>query len=154
MVKRKKCSKCGETKALNGFFRDKSHKDGLASACRSCKGKQNRDWRKENKEKQRLRNLRPQRVYSGYKQNAKKRNIEFLLTKEEFMTFWQQPCTYCGKEIVTAGIDRIDNNFGYILENCTPCCSVCNWMKMQMGVNEWFDHMFTILKKNNIIRGE
>jgi deoxycytidylate deaminase len=67
------------------------------------------------------------------------------------MVFWQQPCIYCGKQITTAGIDRIDNNVGYTIDNCVACCRVCNWMKMQMDVDEWFDHMFTILKKNNIV---
>lgn len=33
----KRCSKCGETKPLGAFNRDKSRTDGRQSTCRSCK---------------------------------------------------------------------------------------------------------------------
>lgn len=32
----KACSKCGETKAISEFFRNKSKRDGLATWCKAC----------------------------------------------------------------------------------------------------------------------
>jgi len=32
----KRCSKCGEYKAVDNFYKDKSHKDGLSSRCKKC----------------------------------------------------------------------------------------------------------------------
>ena len=32
----KRCSKCGETKTVDQFYRNRTHKDGLDSRCRSC----------------------------------------------------------------------------------------------------------------------
>jgi len=45
------------------------------------------------------------------------------------MTFWQKPCTYCGKEIKTIALDRTNNDVGYEISNLKPCCKPCNSTK-------------------------
>ena len=50
-VKKKKCSKCGEVKALSEFNKDKSNKNGYASVCRSCKIEYSRNHYNKNKAK-------------------------------------------------------------------------------------------------------
>ena len=75
--------------------------------------------------------------FAIYRINARKRDISFDLTKEEFSLFWQKPCWYCDCEIKTLGIDRIDNNRGYVLGNVLPCCKLCNWSKSN-GTQEDF----------------
>jgi len=67
--------------------------------------------------------------FAHYKSGAKKRNIDFLLSKAQFEEFWQQSCSYCGSTINTVGIDRIDSSKPYSQSNCTPCCTTCNSMK-------------------------
>lgn len=67
--------------------------------------------------------------YLNYKNSARELGREFTLTKEQFLSFWDKPCTYCGESIEGIGIDRIDNEIGYIIENCTSCCITCNNMK-------------------------
>ena len=62
----KKCSKCGEDKSLNSFYRDKRKSDGLCSSCKKCHNEANilsarkykekryeiaAIWRKKNPEK-------------------------------------------------------------------------------------------------------
>lgn len=84
--------------------------------------------------------------YRSYKSDAKRRDIPFNLTFEEFITFWQKPCTYCGSEIETIGIDRVDSNLSYHLSNCVSCCIVCNRMKTDLSLDQWCDSMFSILK--------
>jgi hypothetical protein len=64
---------------------------------------------------------------------AKERHISFNLTPEQFKNLWQAPCYYCGSEIKTIGIDRINNNEGYILNNVVSCCKICNFMKGKLS---------------------
>jgi len=75
-----------------------------------------------------------------YRSGAKKRHIDFQLTYEQFMGLWQSPCYYCQDSIQTIGIDRVDNNKGYILENIVACCSLCNKMKMILAQQPFIEH--------------
>ena len=57
--------------------------------------------------------------------------------------------------ILTNGIDRIDNNSGYTVKNCVPCCFECNKMKMDISLNEFMDRIYRIYKnKEAILRGK
>lgn len=51
MAEIKNCTKCGQTKTLAAFGRDKSKRDGLHSACKECVNKRNRVWNKANPDK-------------------------------------------------------------------------------------------------------
>lgn len=86
-----------------------------------------------------------------YKCSAKKRGLSFDLDIESFKTFWQKPCHWCGDEITTIGVDRIDNTIGYTLENCAPCCSMCNYIKQEYQPQEWLAHMLKILKLQGLV---
>ena len=73
----------------------------------------------------------PRGRFNMYKNSsASLRNIEWDLTFEQFMTFWQKPCYYCGEKIETVGLDRVDNTKGYTINNIVSCCHKCNnWKK-------------------------
>ncbi|MFA5048406.1 MAG: hypothetical protein WC516_05295 [Patescibacteria group bacterium] len=77
--------------------------------------------------------------FNTYKRVSKKRNKIFNITFEEFLSFWQKPCFYCGSEIETIGLDRIDNNKGYELENVVSCCKRCNTAKSNMTYKEFIE---------------
>lgn len=94
-------------------------------------------------------------LWQSYKCGAKKRNLDFLLTKEQFKQITSSLCRYCGsppsstrktryKHAVYGykynGIDRIDNKLGYYIENCVPCCGTCNVMKLDYDVNAFLNH--------------
>ena len=79
-------------------------------------------------------------VLNSYIRSAKKRNLEWTLTIDEAKDLFEQNCYYCGLipsniyklsfyGFKYSGIDRKDNNKGYILENCVPCCKICNHAK-------------------------
>ena len=70
----------------------------------------------------------------------------FTLTKDEFLSFWQKPCHYCGSNISTIGLDRINNDKGYELSNVVSCCDRCNRMKLTMTVNDFMNHICKIYK--------
>ena len=92
--------------------------------------------------------LLPAGRYTTYKTNAKSRGLEFTLSIRDFENMWQMPCVYCGNEIETIGLDRIDNTKGYTIDNVVPCCKLCNGLKKATPLNEWIDHMVKII--NNI----
>ena len=88
--------------------------------------------------------------FSYYKRNAKNRKIPFEITFDEFMLYWQQPCSYCGEKIITIGLDRIDNSTGYCAGNIIPCCHICNVMKNNHTINEFINRCKNIVKTNYI----
>jgi hypothetical protein len=84
------------------------------------------------------------RVLTQYKQNAKNRGISWDLTDEQVKNLTSSPCYYTGllpatiktvksgETYVYNGIDRVDNSKGYTIDNCVPCCTAINLMKLDM----------------------
>jgi hypothetical protein len=105
-------------------------------------------------------------VLRYYKGNAKKRNLEFQLSLEEFRKFIFDKCNYCGseptlstfvssqknrrnKEIICNGIDRMDNSIGYMINNCITCCSICNGAKSNLSYEEFQNWIRKLVSVNN-----
>ncbi len=86
---------------------------------------------------QNKRNKLPCSRYTKYKAAAKFRNYKWNLTKEQFISFWEKDCHYCGDKVEGVGIDRIDNLQGYNMDNCVPCCNQCNMMKKSYSMEEF-----------------
>lgn len=84
--------------------------------------------------------------YNHYKTGAKQRGLIFSLTKEQFESFWQKPCYYCGGEINTIGLDRIDSSKNYTLNNIVPCCEKCNKMKLIMSQQDFINQCSKVYK--------
>ena len=114
-----------------------------------------KQYRINNKERLDEYKKSPHSRYMVYQRNAKKKNRDFQLSEEEFVEISNLPCTYCGEYSDTYngepfnGIDRIDSNIGYVLDNCVSCCATCNRMKMDLGVAEWISKMQQILNYYN-----
>lgn len=47
----KTCSKCGEAKSVDEFYKDSHRKDGLQAYCKSCDIARNKAWREANRER-------------------------------------------------------------------------------------------------------
>ena len=159
------------------FTFDKRNKNGLQSECRYCHIKRNKDYARRNKDKikeykknyykenidrikkrqkeyseknkdKRIKHQStPKYKFNAYWNGAKARNIFWGLSLEQFIEFWQKPCIYCGDSIKTIGLDRINNNLGYIKDNIVSCCEVCNRMKMKYTVEEFINKCRKITKK-------
>lgn len=93
---------------------------------------------------------------------AKRREIEWLLSKEEFRSLTKGCCTYCGVEpqqvkknyksqYVYNGIDRVDNSIGYLKSNCVPCCKVCNKMKNTYSKDQFLNQIKRIYLHQEIV---
>lgn len=123
----------------------------LSEEARARKNKRARERSQETpveikRAKQRAYAQTPNGKFSEKKNDARKRDLCFELTFEQFMEFWNVPCNYCGTEIETIGIDRIDNTLGYTYENCAPCCAICNRMKLCLTREEFLEHIKKICR--------
>jgi hypothetical protein len=99
--------------------------------------------------------------YYRYQTNAKNRFLDFALSKEEFKNICQKPCWYCGIEseirvfsnsqiLFANGVDRIDSSMSYKIDNCVPCCSICNKMKLNYSQDEFLAIVSRIAKKHEL----
>ncbi len=79
--------------------------------------------------------------YNEYYRNAIKRNLQYLIDRQNFKDTVMKPCYYCGevKENEVRGIDRIDSSRGYTVENIVACCSMCNTMKNEFTINDFLE---------------
>lgn len=156
-MKTKICSKCKIEKPIEDFDKHNSHKDGLRSECKKCHNEWKRQYRLKNKEKIREKERKWETQYSQrpigrflkYKKGAKRRKIEWNLTKEQFMIFWQKPCYYCGELIKTIGLDRLNNLRGYKFGNVVSCCSRCNYAKRKMSPDEFIGMCRKVIQQRN-----
>ena len=76
---------------------------------------------------------------TDYKRRAQKNSLDFSLSNDEFFAMQTQDCYLCGKEsnyYHCNGIDRINNNKGYDINNCLPCCGDCNYLKKDITLIE------------------
>lgn len=129
---------------LTHFYKAKRMADGLSSYCRKCmrEARMESYYRNKGIEK----NLTPRAKLAGYKNSARQRGLSWELSAEQFAEHWQSPCTYCGAEIDTIGLDRKDNAKGYEPGNVVPACITCNRMKGTQSYDEWVGHIRRVLK--------
>jgi hypothetical protein len=88
--------------------------------------------------------------YKSYKISATKRNIKIDIDKKTFLYLIHHNCYLCGKKTDDEhqnGIDRVDNDKGYILENVQPCCGNCNFIKNKFSLKIIFEKFKKIMIK-------
>lgn len=95
--------------------------------------------------------------FHEYQNGAKSKNRKFKLTFEEFEKLITNKCYYCGQDGDSkshsddpygyCGIDRTNNNIGYIKNNCVSCCKKCNFMKKSLNIDKFLNQ----IKKINAI---
>ena len=133
------CIDCGESRTT------KSH-DVSNKRCKSC-------YKKSQK-------LKPNTdstykvLAASVKGGAKKRNIEYMLSLEQFKNIVKNNCYWCGEKpplknpkaermptlpAPANGIDRINNSIGYIYDNCVASCQKCNIAKNNYSEKEFLE---------------
>jgi len=126
-------------------------KGQTTSTCKMCREQNKIQDSKRNKENRNK--LARKRVFVNYTKWAKDRNIEFSISKEIFENIIKMKCFYCGvlPDDEFNGIDRVDNNIGYIHNNCVSCCKMCNYLKADLRKNIFLCKVEHILKYNSKI---
>lgn len=116
-----------------------------------------------------------------YIKSAATRKIPWNLTPQQFNEIVKQNCTYCQappreykqrdkkgrgrvRIAVMNGIDRVDSSKGYTLDNCIPCCTTCNRMKLDLPIVDFikqctrisvlFDKYMKVLKETAEAEGQ
>ena len=105
-------------------------------------------------------------VIRSYKKSAKVRGLIFDLTKEQFIKLIQKECYYCGAkpnnikndknsngEYVYNGIDRIDSNKGYTMDNVVSCCPICNYAKRDLPLQkfkDWIERAYNNINRKGV----
>lgn len=60
------------------------------------------------------------------------------ITLEQISLLLEQNCYYCEESDITKlGLDRIDNNLGYLLNNVNTCCTTCNLLRRNIPYEAW-----------------
>lgn len=88
--------------------------------------------------------------YRTYLNGCNKRGIRFELTVEQFDGIKAHSCVFCG-DSRKIGIDRIDSSDHYHVDNCQPCCGVCNLMKFTHDGEFFLRHIRKILLNRGLI---
>jgi hypothetical protein len=74
----------------------------------------------------------------------------FELTKNEFEELRAGKCNYCSRQTTDThsnGIDRLNSDIGYVIENCVTCCRDCNMMKQTETVTDFLNRVFKIAER-------
>ena len=99
---------------------------------------------------------KPAARYATLLREAPKRGITVSLTKEEFIKIIEQPCYYCKYKLcdpvkTSSGLDRIDNNKGYQIDNVLSCGMVCNHIRNEhLTVEETKACVELVIKMRNL----
>lgn len=100
-------------------------------------------------------------TYYMYKYEAKSRNLVFEIDKDLFKKLTSSDCFYCGRKPSSYikiqnkkagyyfynGLDRVNNNVGYIKENVVTCCNWCNKMKIHHSLEDFKKQIMLIYNK-------
>lgn len=92
-------------------------------------------------------------LWYDYRKSARRRNLEFTLSLDDFEFITSSNCEYCGLPAVRVfndygrfktpylcnGIDRVNNELGYTKENCVACCKECNFAKGRLAQSEFYE---------------
>ena len=143
-----KCTKCGkiQEQEIHNILK---HKKETCYYCEYPEGHINPNAKRRNHYldfKDKYDNYYRRNILSDNKKGKKFK--EWALTKDEFWNLTQGNCYYCGAPpnefnswnkkarrtsldeiILLNGIDRIDSDKGYTLDNCVSCCTTFNFIK-------------------------
>jgi 5-methylcytosine-specific restriction endonuclease McrA len=97
---------------------------------------------------------------------SKKLKLEYNISLMQFIELIESECFYCGNKhsnyytdrlkkednliIYFNGIDRIDNNQGYLIENVVSCCKYCNSAKNNLTETQ-FKELIINLYENFVL---
>lgn len=145
------CDDCGVIKKAGAhtlFYRENSqYRKTGETLCSNCankrmSGKNNSQYKHGNSR------------YCEYRANAKRRGLNFDISVEELESITKKECHYCGgyssewdERSRGNGIDRKDSDIGYVIDNCLPCCSKCNFIKNSMPYENFIHYIKRIAER-------
>lgn len=91
----------------------------------------------------------PQSRFARLRVSARKRDLPFALTWDDFESLCDLPCSYCGGPVERfgAGLDRIDNSKGYDRTNVLPSCGVCNQVRRGLFTDAEMRELGSVIRR-------
>jgi hypothetical protein len=145
-IKVQRCRRCKSIKSIESF--KKVSEGVLTKACSKCLKKISKFGKNYD--------LTLKRRYWYYKKDAKRDKRKFDLSMSDFDNITSQGCYYCGAWSINnpgkCGIDRVDSDGGYEINNCVACCNMCNFMKRNLTEEDFIEHIkriyeYSVVKK-------
>ena len=127
----KTCSKCGETKPLDGFAKNKSKPDGLQCWCKVCQKKYDRKYYAKNREKV---NKTSREAYTANPEKAKKRGQEYYEAHPEKV----KKSAWAAHLKTKYGLTPED--YQALLDGQGGGCAICGKTESQEGRRLHVDH--------------
>lgn len=171
LLTHKICNKCGKEKDISLFHKYKvGNKVYFRGTCNECWHGQIVKLKSEYSYKN------PIYFFFSLRAAAIKRNLEFSITKNDFVEWWQNQkrrCFYCkryfddiqldgdrlNKRLRRLTVDRVVNKLGYTINNIVLCCYRCNSIKSDyfnkdemLKIGEIINNKFS--GKNDKLRGK
>jgi hypothetical protein len=137
-MKKKKCRDCGLTKLLKDFCWNSKKRKLRFPYCKACHIIRNRAYYKSHRKKILARckilNKSIHRRFNSARAKAKNYSQSWSITERQYTLLITQPCYYCNNNLDRPvengiGLDRLDNNKGYDIDNIVSCCKMCNYIK-------------------------
>jgi hypothetical protein len=93
---------------------------------------------------------------SYYKRRAEKKSFDWSITDEYALQLFTEQCYYCNCFSISTinGIDRVDNDKGYIEDNVVSCCTECNMIKCETNIEEFLKKVEHIVVFHKIVKGD
>jgi len=155
----KYCTTCCKEYHISEFIGNNPNIE--TKTCLFCRQQNKEQDKHRDKEKRNLlAKININQAFSSYIKEAKRRSIEFHLSKEDFCNIVREKCYYCGEineEKNFNGIDRVNSEKTYILENCVSCCSLCNYLKNKTSIDIFIkriQHIISYINDNKSIYEE
>lgn len=144
------CARCDQIKSLKAdFYHPASLKGKPQSNCVQCIAQIEKEYKKTDKGREKRRRnwakywakhkddpmscVRFTRAEASATRNGK----SWDLLPDEYVNLIMQNCMYCNHNVGTGtGLDRINNDLGYIIDNVVPCCEECNTARMNNFTHE------------------
>ena len=149
----KYCNTCCKEYLLEFFIGEKGNETKTCKACRDDNKIQ--DLRRDKEHRNELARTNIYEKYRLYQKGCVDRCLSFILSIDEFISIVNNKCYYCdyvNSDFVN-GIDRLDSNEGYIIDNCVSCCKMCNYMKASLSIDVFIKRVEHILSYQKIISG-
>lgn len=145
---------CGKIRIVN----KQNLRDGSTRSCGCYHVKRTVEWFRDKYGDSSINHL-----FSNSQNSAKRRNIVWKLTREQYVKLILSNCFYCGEKphkIANAhkkfyfgavkhnGIDRINSQRGYVIGNVVSCCLYCNFAKNDLSLKNFLKHIKKMYKYN------
>lgn len=102
------------------------------------------------KQKDKVYRQRKERRFKTGEKTSRERKLEWKINPNEYFALILNSCYYCKESLefeTGVGLDRINNEIGYLINNVLPCCGECNKARGNRYSIEEFKVMIDALLK-------